>query len=81
MISAVRGDCWLSIHAGGPHGALLFEGILSQGATKRFSLTHAIWVRMGRPNVLDLRVAGQAVDGLPATPANILLSRAGAQPA
>ena len=81
VISAARGACWLSVHAGGPQGALLFEGILSQGATKRFSLTHAIWVRMGRPNVLDMRVAGKAVAGLPAAPANFLLSRTGAQPA
>jgi hypothetical protein len=81
VISAARGRCWLSVHAGGPQGALLFEGILSQGATKRFSLTHAIWVRMGRPDVLDVRVAGRTVDGLPAAPANMLLSRAGAQSA
>jgi hypothetical protein len=81
VISAARGACWLSVHAGGPHGALLFEGTLSRGATKRFTLTHAIWVRMGRPNVLDVRVAGQAVDGLPAAPANILLSRTGAHSA
>jgi cytoskeleton protein RodZ len=80
LISAARGPCWLSVHTGGPHGALLFEGILSQGATKRFSLTHTIWVRMGRPNVLDMRVAGKAVAGLPAAPANFLLSRTGAQP-
>jgi len=81
VITAARGPCWLSVHAGGPQGALLFEGILSQGATKRFSLTHAIWVRMGRPSVLDMRVAGKAVAGLPAAPANLLLSRTGAQPA
>jgi len=81
VINAARGDCWLSVHVGGPHGALLYEGTLSQGATKRFSLTHAIWVRMGRPNVLDVRVAGRTVNALPAAPANILLSRAGAQSA
>jgi hypothetical protein len=80
VISAARGTCWLSVHAGGPHGALLFEGILSQGATKRFALTHAVWMRMGRPNVLDVLVAGQPIDRLPATPSNILLSRTGAKP-
>ena len=79
VISAARGDCWLSVHTGGPQGALLYEGTLSQGATKRFTLSHAIWVRMGRPNVLDVVVAGRPVGGLPAAPANILLSRTGAQ--
>jgi cytoskeleton protein RodZ len=81
VISAARGDSWLSIRAGGPQGALIYEGILSRGATKRFALTHALWVRMGRPNVLDVVVAGRRVAGLPATPANILLSRTGSQPA
>ena len=82
VIRAARGDCWLSVHAGGPHGALLFEGILSRGATKRFALTHnTIWMRMGRPNVLDVLVAGRAVAGLPDSPANIRLSRAGAKSA
>ena len=81
VIQAARGDCWLSVHAGGPHGALLFEGTLSRGATKRFALTHTVWMRMGRPNVLDVRVAGRAVAGLPNGPANIRLSRAGAQSA
>jgi cytoskeletal protein RodZ len=81
VIRAARGDCWLSVHAGGPHGALLFEGILSRGATKRFPLTHAVWMRMGRPNVLDVLVRGRAVAGLPDAPANIVLSRTGAQPA
>ena len=81
VIRAVRGDCWLSVHAGGPHGALLFEGILGQGATRRFALTHAVWMRMGRPDVLDVRVAGRAVARLPGGPANIVLSRTGAQSA
>ena len=81
VIRAARGDCWLSVHAGGPHGALLFEGILSQGKTKRFSLKQVVWMRMGRPNVLDVRVRGRAVSGLPNGPANIRLSRTGAQSA
>ena len=81
VIDAARGACWLSVRAGGPHGAVLFEGILAQGATKRFALAHAVWVRMGRPSVLDIRVAGHPVGGLPASPANLLLSRGGAQAA
>jgi cytoskeleton protein RodZ len=81
VIRASRGDCWLSVHAGGPHGALLFEGILSRGATKQFALTHPVWMRMGRPGVLDVRVSGRPVAGLPNAPANIVLSRTGAQSA
>jgi len=75
-ISATRGDCWVDVRVGGPAGALLYEGTLSRGSTKRFSLTHAVWVRMGNPNALDVRAAGKPV-GLPTSPANIVLSRAG----
>jgi cytoskeletal protein RodZ len=74
-ISATRGDCWVDVRAGGPTGAMLFEGTLIRGETKRFSLTHAVWVRMGNPNALDVRVAGKPV-GLPTAPANIVLSQA-----
>jgi cytoskeletal protein RodZ len=75
-ISATRGDCWVDVRAGGSTGALLFEGTLTRGETKRFSLTHAVWLRMGNPNALDVRVAGKPV-GLPTAAANIVLSRAG----
>jgi transcriptional regulator with XRE-family HTH domain len=77
-LSATRGDCWVSVRAGGPGGALLFEGTLIRGATKRFSLTRAVWVRMGNPNALDVRAAGKPV-ALPTAPANIVLSRSGAR--
>jgi cytoskeletal protein RodZ len=75
-ISAARGDCWVDVRAGGPSGALLFEGTLLRGSTKRFALTHSVWVRMGNPNALDVRVAGKTIS-LPTAPSNIVLSRAG----
>lgn len=72
-ISAVRGRCWLLVRAGGPQGAVLYEGILQQGQAKRFRVGTRLWVRMGRPDVLDVTVAGKAVTGLPASPANVVL--------
>jgi len=72
-ISAVRGRCWLLVRAGGPQGAVLYEGILERGQAKRFRVSTRLWVRMGRPDVLDVTVAGRAVTGLPASPANVVL--------
>lgn len=78
LISATRGRCWILVREGGSTGAVLFEGVLEQGQAKRFQVRSKLWVRMGRPDALDIRVAGHAVKGLPASPANVVLTRAGA---
>jgi Helix-turn-helix domain/RodZ C-terminal domain len=73
-ISAARGRCWLLVRTGGPKGAVLYEGVLEQGQAKRFRVGTRLWVRMGRPGALDITVAGRAVTGLPASPANVVLT-------
>jgi len=80
-ISAARGRSWLLVRAGGPNGTVLYEGVLEQGQTKRFQLQPRLWVRMGRPSALDITLAGKAVGGLPSSPSNLLLTRAGARSA
>jgi cytoskeletal protein RodZ len=64
-ISAARGRSWLLVRAGGPNGRVVYEGILEQG----------------RPSALDVTLAGKAVNGLPSSPSNMLLTRAGARSA
>jgi cytoskeletal protein RodZ len=81
VLSAARGRTWLSVRAGGVDGKVLFQGILEQGETLRFGVKQRLWVRMGRPWLLDIRLAGRLVGGLPNASANILLTRAGAQAA
>ena len=83
VISAPRGRCWLSIRRGGANGPIVYEGVLEQGKTLHFTLKHALWMRMGRPDNLDISLAGHTVHGLlaKATPANVLLTRSGAQSA
>jgi cytoskeletal protein RodZ len=81
VISAARGRCWLSIRTGGPNGQILFQGVLEQGRTLRYTLGHRIWVRMGRPGNVDIKVGHDLVSGLPAQPGNVLLTRSGPQPA
>ncbi|HEY2074185.1 MAG TPA: RodZ domain-containing protein, partial [Gaiellaceae bacterium] len=75
-ISATRGRCWLLVRAGGPNGTVLFEGNLEQGQAKRFKVQSRLWVRMGRPDALDVTLAGKPVNGLPASPSNVVLTRA-----
>lgn len=81
VLKATRGRSWLQARANGPNGTLLFQGFIDQGATKRFSLDHTVWVRLGRPDVVDLNVAGRAVTPHSANPANLLLTRTGARAA
>jgi len=81
VITAPRGRCWLSIRTDGPNGAIVFQGVLEQGKTLRFTLEQNLWVRMGRPANLDIVLAGRRVNGLPAQPGNVLLTRRGPQAA
>jgi cytoskeletal protein RodZ len=77
-IDAARGRCWVLVRNGGPNGRVLFEGVLEQGQAKRFRFTSRLWVRMGRPDALDITVAGKPVGGLPASPSNVVLTPSGA---
>jgi cytoskeletal protein RodZ len=81
VISATRGRSWLSIRTGGPNGQILFQGVLEQGKTLRYALTHRIWVRMGRPGNVDIKLGANLVQGLPAQPGNVLLTSSGPQAA
>lgn len=81
VVTAPNGRCWLQVRAGGPHGQLLYQGTLAPGMTKRFSVSHAVWMRMGNPLALAITVGGKAVGGLSKSPSNLLLTRSGAQSA
>ena len=80
-ITASRGRCWLLVRTGGPAGPILFQGVLAQGKTLRYPLGRRLWVRMGRPGNVDISLGGHRVNGLPAQPGNVLLTRDGAQAA
>ncbi len=81
VLKATRGRSWLQVRANGPNGTLLFQGFIDQGTTKRFALAHTVWMRLGRPDLLDLNVAGHLVTPHSANPANLILTRAGARAA
>jgi hypothetical protein len=79
IIRAATDDSWLSVRIGGPAGREIYRGTLGQGRELKYGLSRPLWVRMGRPAALDIRIGRARVGGLPATPANVLLTRSGAR--
>jgi cytoskeleton protein RodZ len=77
VIRAARDRCWLSIHIGGPAGREIFRGILERGRRLRYPLATKLWVRMGRPLALDIRIDGQAASGLQRSASNLVLTKTG----
>jgi helix-turn-helix protein/uncharacterized protein DUF4115 len=77
LVRAARDRSWLLIRIGGPNGRTIYQDTLEQGQTLKLGLAHALWMRMGRPYALDITVGRQLVTGLPADPANIVLTRDG----
>jgi hypothetical protein len=64
-ISATRGDCWVRVRAGSATGRLLYEGTVQQGQTQRFVKWKRLWVEVGAPTNLDVRLNGRAVRNFP----------------
>ncbi|HZT85208.1 MAG TPA: RodZ domain-containing protein [Gaiellaceae bacterium] len=82
VIVASRGSSWLWIRSGGASGPTVFEGTLLQGKTLPVSLTKGlVWIRIGDPPSVDVRLGGKLVHGLPTQVGNVLLSRRGLRPA
>jgi cytoskeletal protein RodZ len=78
VIRATRDHSWLSVRLGGPNGRELYRGTLEVGRHLKYGLGRTIWVRMGRPLALDIRIGDTRVSGLPNAPVNVLLTKTGA---
>jgi cytoskeleton protein RodZ len=83
---AARGNCWLEIHpasqAGDPLGDPLYEGTLEQGRRTAPFTGRRLWLNIGAPSNVVIRVNGRRVK-LPgsATPRAVVVSRRGVVPA
>jgi cytoskeleton protein RodZ len=78
LIRAVTSRSWLSIRRGGANGKEIFRGFLNKGHNLTYDLHQNMWLRIGRPQALAIRIGKNLVGGLPAnTPANLLLTRDG----
>jgi cytoskeleton protein RodZ len=78
LIRAVRSRSWLSVRVGDANGKEIFRGFLNQGHKLTYGLDQNVWLRIGRPQALAIRIGKNLVGGLPgSTPANLLLTRDG----
>jgi transcriptional regulator with XRE-family HTH domain len=81
VIRAVGGDCWLSVRAGSPTGAVLYERTLVPGQELVTAGRPLLWVRLGAPRNVELTVNGHRVGGLDGSaPLNLLVGPGGARP-
>jgi len=82
VVVASRGNSWLWVRSGGAAGPTVYEGTLLQGKTLRVNLGNGpVWIRIGDPPSIDVRLGGRLVHGLPTQVGNVLLTRRGIQPA
>ena len=78
LIRAVTSRSWLSVRLGGANGKEVFRGFLNQGHNLTYGLHTNVWLRIGRPHALAIRIGKNLVRGLPGnTPANLLLTQNG----
>src|SRR5262245_8016915 len=80
VLAASRGPCWLEVRQSNQGGTLIYENTLQQGQTLPVRLTSGpVWIRIGSPSSLDIRLGSKVVQGLPDQPVNVLLNRRGAK--
>jgi hypothetical protein len=76
VITAVRGDSWLSVRVGSASGGTLYQGVLKKGRTVIFKRKR-LWIRMGAPQRLDATLDGEALSSLPTRTAAVVVTAAG----
>ena len=82
VVVASRGDSWLWVRSGGAAGPTVFQGTLLQGKTLPVNLQNGpVWIRIGEPSSIDVRLGGKVAHGLPTQVGNVLLTRRGIRPA
>ncbi len=82
VLVASRGNSWLWVRSGGAAGPTVFEGMLLQGKSLPVNLQNgAVWIRVGDPPSIDVRLGGKLVEGLPTQVGNVVLTRRGLRPA
>ena len=82
VVVASRGSSWLWVRSGGANGPTLYEGTLLQGKTLPVNLNRGpVWIRIGDPTSIVVRLGGKALQGLPTQVGNVLLTRRGIRPA
>jgi hypothetical protein len=70
------------VRSGGASGPTVYEATLAQGQTLPINLKNGpVWIRVGDPPSLDVKLGSRLVSGLPTQPSNVMLTRSGLKPA
>jgi cytoskeletal protein RodZ len=78
VVVASRGSSWLSVRSTNAAGPTVYQGTLLQGKSLPVNLKHGpVWIRIGDPASIDVRLGGRLVHGLPTQAGNVLLTRRG----
>jgi cytoskeleton protein RodZ len=82
VVVASRGSSWLWVRSGSATGPTVYQGTLLQGKTLPVSLKNgSVWIRIGDPSNVQIRLGGKLAPGLPTQVGNVLLTRRGIRPA
>lgn len=82
VVVASSGNSWLWVRSGSANGPTVYQGTLLQGKTLPVNLKNRpVWIRIGDPTSIEIKLGGRPVHGLPAQVGNVLLTRRGIQPA
>jgi hypothetical protein len=76
VLTAARGDCWLSVRAGALDGRVLYEGILTRGRSIRVKDAR-LSVQFGAAANVDLSLNGKKLAALPTGTADVVVTSAG----
>ena len=55
----------MRVRVGSANGRLVYEGTVQQGQTQRFVKWRRLWVEVGAPSNLDVRLNGRRVRNFP----------------
>lgn len=82
VLVASRGNSWLWVRSGNANGPTVYQGTLLQGKTLPVNLKNGpVWIRIGDPTSIDVRLGGRLAHGLPTQVGNVLLTPRGIRPA
>jgi hypothetical protein len=77
VLTAARGNCWVEVRAGSVNGERLWEGTLEQGQVQRFLKWKRLWINVGSPVNLNVKLNGRLVRDFPRGQAVVLVTARG----
>lgn len=74
---SAAGACWVELRSGSPTGPISYEGTLQPGSSQSFAVPGGMWLRLGDPSGVQLRINGSSV-ALPggSSPFNVTVTTA-----